>query len=79
MISKEEIVDKIQAACEALEVPASSSSLAVMVHPQYGHGGCDRPLSWPIARPEPDMIFASPRNAAEIDTFAKPSTVRACS
>jgi len=70
MISKEEMVDKIQAACAARK---SQDFIIIARSNGIRNTGMadaiDRCLAYREAGA--DMIFASPRNAAEIDTFAK--------
>jgi 2-methylisocitrate lyase-like PEP mutase family enzyme len=70
LISQEEMVDKIQAACAARK---SQDFIIIARSNGIRNTGMadaiDRCLAYREAGA--DMIFASPRNAAEIDTFAK--------
>jgi len=70
LISQEEMVDKIQAACAARK---SQEFIIIARSNGIRNTGMadaiDRCLAYREAGA--DLIFASPRNAAEIDTFAK--------
>jgi 2-methylisocitrate lyase-like PEP mutase family enzyme len=70
LISKEEMVDKIQAACEARK---SQDFIIIARSNGIRNTGMTDAIDRCLAYREAgaDMIFASPRNAAEIDTFAK--------
>lgn len=70
LISQEEMVDKIQAACAARK---SQDFLIIARSNGIRNAGMADAINRCLAYREAgaDMIFASPRNAAEIDTFAQ--------